>query len=166
MEDLKARYAYHDSEVLSHGRSYFRAASKIYQNWEDDNSITIYPILTLLGFSAELFLKAFDITVVEKYEGSSMITKSVNTNKHIHNLGSLLERYSDKDQELFDYLVSSYLNDTTRSLKDDLLNYASVFVESRYIFQYDKRKYLGDDIDKIFRLVKSLYDSIDRLYQK
>lgn len=166
MKDLKARYAYHDSEVLSHGRGYFSAASKIYQNWENDSCNTIYPILTLLGISVELFLKAFDIAVVEKYEDSSMISKSVDPNKHIHNLHTLLERYSIKDRELFDYLVLSYFTDTTRSLENDLLNYKSVFVESRYIFQYDKRKYLGDNIDKIFHLVKSLYDSIDRLYQE
>lgn len=164
-EKLKVKYAYHDSEVLFHGQSYFFTASKIYQNWGAGSSDAIYPTLTLLGISAELFLKAFDVTIDEKYEGSSMISKSVEPNKRIHDLKKLLIRYSVKDQDLFDYLVSSYETDTGRDLKEDLSDYAAVFVESRYIFQYDKGKYLGD-IDIIFQLVKSLYDSIHRLYQE
>lgn len=164
MKDLKEKYAYHDGEVLFHGHSYFFAASKIYQNWGAGSCDAIYPTLTLLGISAELFLKAFDVTVDEKYEGSSMISKSIEPNKRIHDLEELLIRYSIKDRELFDYLVSSYEIDTGRDLQEDLAGYASVFVESRYIFQYDKGKYLGD-IDIIFQLVKSLYDSIDRLYK-
>lgn len=164
-EKLKAKYAYHDGEVLFHGHSYLFTASKIYQNWGAGSSDAIYPILTLLGISAELFLKAFDVTVDEKYEGSSMISKSVEPNRRIHDLKKLLRRYSVKDRELFDYLVSSYEADTGRDLQEDLSDYASVFVESRYIFQFDKGKYLGD-IDIIFHLVKSLYDSIHRLYQE
>ena len=163
-EKLKAKYAYHDGEVLFHGHSYFLTASKIYQNWGAGSSDAIYPTLTLLGISAELFLKAFDITVDEKYEGSSMISKNVEPNKRIHDLKKLLRRYSIKDRELFDYLVSSYKTDTGRDLQEDLSDYASIFVESRYIFQYDKGKYLGD-IDIIFQLVKSLYGSIHRLYK-
>lgn len=163
-EKLKARYAYHDGEVLFHGHSYFLAASKIHQNLGAGSSDAIYPTLTLLGISAELFLKSFDVTVDEKYEGSSMISKSVEPNKRIHDLKKLLRRYSLKDRELFDYLVSSYETDTGRELQEDLSDYASVFVESRYIFQFDKGKYLGD-IDIIFQLVKSLYDSINRLYK-
>ena len=169
MEDLKAKlkekYAYHDGEVLFHGHSYFVAASKIYQNGEAGSYDAIYPTLTLLGISAELFLKAFDVTVDEKYEGSSMISKSVEPNKRIHDLEKLSIRYSVKDQYLFAYLASSYETDTGRDLKKDLSDYKSVFVESRYIFQYDKGKYLVD-IDIIFHLVKSLYDSIHSLYQE
>ena len=93
-----------------------------------------------------------------------MISKSVEPNKRIHDLKELSRRYSIKDQELFGYLVSSYKTDTGRDLQEDLSDYASVFVESRYIFQDDKGKYLGD-IDKIFQLVKSLYDAIDSLYK-
>ena len=164
-EKIKVKYAYQDSEVLFHGHSYFLTASKIYQNWGAGSSDAIYPILTLLGISAELFLKAFDITVDEKYEGSSMVSKSVEPNKRIHDLKKLLIRYSIKDRELFEYLVWSYETDTGRDLQEDLSDYASVFVESRYIFQYDNRKHLGN-IDIIFHLVKSLYDSIERLYKE
>lgn len=163
-EKIKAEYAYRDGEVLNHGYNYFLTASKIYQNWGAGSSYAVYPLLTLLGISAELFLKAFDVTVDEKYEGSSMISKSVEPNKRIHDLKELSRRYSIKDQELFGYLVSSYKTDTGRDLQEDLSDYASVFVESRYIFQDDKGKYLGD-IDKIFQLVKSLYDAIDSLYK-
>lgn len=164
-EELKAKYADYDGEVLIHGHKYFFTASKIYKNWGAGSSDAIYPILTLLGISAELFLKAFDVTINEKYEGSSMISKSVEPNKRIHDLKKLSIRYSVKDKELFDYLISSYKTDAGRDLKKDLSDYASVFVESRYIFQFDKGKYLGD-IDIIFHLVKSLYDSIHRLYQE
>lgn len=165
MKNLKERYAYHDSEVLFHGHSYLFTASKIYQNWGAGSSDAIYPILTLLGISAELFLKAFDVTIYEKYEGSSMISKSIEPNNRIHDLKKLLSHCSIRDRELFDYLISSYQTDTGRDLQEDLSDYASVFVESRYIFQYDKGKYSGD-IDIVFQLVKSLYDSIHRLYKQ
>ena len=164
-EKIKAEYAYRDAEALIHGYNYFLTSSKIYQNWGAGSSYAIYPMLTLLGVSAELFLKAFDVTIDEKYEGSSMISKSVEPNKRIHDLEKLSIRYSVKDQYLFAYLASSYETDTGRDLKKDLSDYKSVFVESRYIFQYDKGKYLVD-IDIIFHLVKSLYDSIHSLYQE
>lgn len=162
-EKIKAEYAYRDAEALIHGYNYFLTSSKIYQNWGAGSSYAIYPMLTLLGVSAELFLKAFDVTVDEKYDGSSMISKSVKPNKRIHDLKKLSRRYSIKHRELFGYLISSYKTDTGRDLEEDLSDYASVFVESRYIFQDNKGKYLGD-IDIIFYLVKSLYDAINSLY--
>ncbi|MFI8553943.1 hypothetical protein [Psychrobacter sp. NPDC077938] len=163
-ERIKIRYAYYDAEILFHGDKYFRTASKIYQDLEPDSVDTIYPLLTLLGISAELFFKAFDVGVVEN-QGKLEDRKIVNPNNYGHNLDRLFDGYSTKDSELFRYLIDSYKSDTGRNLEKDLLDYASVFVESRYIFQHEKGKYLND-IDAIFHLVESLYNSMHSLYKK
>lgn len=163
-ERIRSRYAGLDSTVLSHGQDYFLTASKIYKNLESNNTFMIYPLLTLLGMSAELFLKAFNVNVNEQYVNGSMVSKTVEPRHYSHNLKELLERYIIQDEDLFSYLIMSYNNNAKRDLLKDLSKYSMIFVQSRYIFQYKENKYIKD-IDIIFNLVKSLYNSINNLYK-
>lgn len=176
-EKIKNKYAWEDTEVLSHGRNYFFTASKIYESLE---SYDIYPLLTLLGLSAELFLKAFDVDVNEEYSDNyqrkgSMLRKKVKTlnngkngNQELkhngHKLEKLFKYYSTHNKDLFEYLDISYDRHTERNLYEDLIKYSMIFEHSRYIFEHEEKKYIND-IDIIFNLVKLLYDSITILYE-
>lgn len=171
-EKIKTKYAWKNSDILCHGQNYFLAASKIYKIQE---STDVYPLLTLLGLSAELFFKAFHVDLQEEYldHGNgirSIRKKSVKTlnngkdengkRKHNgHKLEQLLEHYLVHDTELFNYLIITYKTNTKRDLQEDLLKYSSIFEHSRYIFEDEKKRYLND-VDVIFDLVKSLYDSV------
>ena len=165
---IKNRYAFLDSSILTHGQSYFITASKIYENLESEN---LYPLLTLLGFSAELFLKAFHIDLNEEYVDlgngvSSLASKTVKTlNKNGHKLKELLHHYQEKDKELFDYLITQYKTKTDRDLETDILKYSKIFEDSRYIFESNENSKYINEIDIIFNLVKTFYDSISNLYQ-
>lgn len=176
IEDLKAtlvaRYSWLDSEILTHANSYYLTASTIYETL-DDQVHSLYPLLTLLGLSAELFLKAFSLTVGELFSvpatsKGSLLKKTVSTsNMNSHNLGKLLRHYSTRDNDLYCYLILRYKDDTGRALQEDLSDYSMVFVDARYIFECDgptKRKY-SSDVSVIFYLVQSLYNSVTALYQ-
>src|SRR5690606_33051704 len=133
-EKIKNRYAWMDNKILSHGQNYFLTASRIYKTLEPTDS---YPLLTLLGLSAELFFKAFHIDQNEEYRDHgngtrSMVKRTVKTlnngkgedGKKIHNghkLEHLLKHYLIQDKELFDYLIMEYHTNTKRNLEDDLL---------------------------------------------
>lgn len=165
---IKKRYAFLDSSILSHGQNYFITASKIYEKLESED---LCPLLTLLGLSAELFLKAFHIDLKEEYVDldngiRSLASKTVKTlNKNGHKLKELLDHYRTKDKELFDYLITEYKTKTDRDLETDILNYSKIFEDSRYIFESkEKYKYISD-INIVFNLVKTFYDSIINLYK-
>lgn len=176
IEDLKAtvaiRYSELDSEILSHANSYYLTASTIYETL-DEHAYSLYPLLTLLGLSAELFLKAFSVNMNETFSVPAtskgfLLKKTVSTsNRNSHNLGKLLRHYSTHDNALYCYLVLRYNDDTGRDLQEDLSTYSMVFEHARYIFECDepkKRKYCHD-LSVIFYLVQSLYNSVVALYQ-
>lgn len=174
IEDLKSAVALEhselDSEILLHACSYYLTASTIYETLED-HVYSLYPLLTLLGFSAELFLKAFSVDVAETYSECAegyLLKKMVSTsNKNGHNLSKLLEHYSENDIDLYNYLTIRYNNDTGRDLQKDLLRYSKVFECSRYIFESaesEKRAY-HSDVSIVFHLVQSLHSSVISLYE-
>lgn len=164
---LAMRYSMLDSEILSHANNYYLTASVIYETL-DENPHSLYPLLTLLGFSSELFLKAFSVDVDEIFCDATnlngvMLKKTVTSfNKNSHHLGRLLNHYRFHDEDLYCYLTSRYADDTGRDLQEDLSHYSMVFERVRYIFEYDeyeKRKY-SSDVSVLFHLVESLYKSV------
>lgn len=175
-----------DTEILFHATSYFLTAQRLYDLDDDGSTDTPYPMLTLLAFSAELFLKGFHPKVDEKYKemeqtnaekeaGDKPIiyldNKKVTSLRRVsggsgHDLGMLLKSYLDDDEDLYNYLTGRYHVDTGRDLLADLSAYSSAFIEVRYIFESDKfkkRQYLTD-INIIYRLVESLYKSSNAFY--
>ena len=169
---LAIRYSELDSELLSHASSYYLTASTIYETL-DEHAYSLYPLLTLLGLSAELFLKSFSIRVDELFSvpatsKGSLLNKTVSTsNRNGHNLGKLLHHYSTYDNDLYCYLILRYKDDTGRDLQADLSDYSMVFKHTRYIFEHgkpNKRKY-SSDLSIIFYMVQSLHNSVTALYQ-
>lgn len=174
---VKNQYAWHNSEIFMHGKNYFLTASSLYPH--NYSSVHAYPLLTLLGLSAELFFKAFDIQLTEEFvphvDGTKVLVghhvKTSNNgrdqaNKHNgHNLEKLLNHYSTKDSTLFEYLTTEYKSKTQRDLVKDLSKYSRLFEETRYIFEYERGKYLSD-INIVFNLVEILYESISSLYKR
>lgn len=174
-----------DTTILSHATSYFLTAQRLYDLDDDGSTDTPYPMLTLLAFSAELFLKGFHPDVDEEYKemeqtkaekeaGDKPIiyldNKKVHSSKKerdlFHNLGKLLKSHLDDDEDLYNYLTGRYHVDTGRDLLADLSDYSSVFMQVRYIFEFGKlkkRQYLTD-INIIYRLVESLYKSSNAFY--
>lgn len=175
-----------DTTILSHATAYFLTAQRLYELDDDGPTDTPYPMLTLLAFSAELFLKGFhpnvdeeykemDQTKAEKEAGDRPIryldNKKVASSRRGsrgsgHDLAMLLKSYLDDDEYLYNYLTGRYQVDTGRDLLADLSDYSSAFIEVRYIFEFcklKKRQYLTD-INIIYRLVESLYKSSNAFY--
>lgn len=168
-----------DTEILTHAIAYFLAAQTLYELEDDGPTDIPYPLLTLLGLSAELFLKGFHPDVNEEYEdrfqedfekeaGDRPIKTLKNREvkslrrRHGHNLERLLSSYLNDDEDLYNYLTERYKIDTGRDLRTDLTDNSDVFIQVRYIFESDKRKvrqYLNN-MDIIYRLVESLYNSL------
>lgn len=178
-----------DARVLMHANDYFLMASEIYGSLgnKDFDYSPIYPLLTLLGLSAELFLKGFHIEIVgERYSGDERVNayRSLGKNqgsllskgtvkilnrpsKKGHDLGALLGYHQIYSKCLYDYLVSSYYRDTRRCLEKDLSHYSNIFKDVRYIFEYEESlgKSYQRDLTIVFRLVESIHNAINSLYK-
>lgn len=161
-----------DSEILDHANNYYLTASTIYDAL-DEHPYALYPLLTLLGLSAELFLKAFSADVTEfasdpaNAKGSILKKTVKSSNRNSHDLGKLFNHYATHDKDLYDYLTLRYSHDTERILEDDLIAYSKVFESARYIFEYDerdRRKY-SNDVSVFFYLVRSLSNSVMALFK-
>lgn len=180
-----------DNRVLVHANDYFLTAAEIYDSLgdKDFDYSPVYPILTLLGLSAELFLKGFHIEIIgEEYiddddkrsnaysslgkDKGFLLSKGIvkthnKPSKNGHDLGALLEYHRTYNKYLYDYLVSSYHRDTERHLDKDLTHYSDIFKQTRYIYEKEEslNKSYHSELSIIFLLVRSLYNSINSLYK-
>ncbi len=164
---LKQKYFDKNSIIFQHGQNYLQTANDAY-TFLQDHPDNCYPIMTLLGFSIELFFKSFDITdTTEKnsYDGLTIHGQpQVQTNnKNGHNLIKLFEDLSKHNYDLHRYLLEEYFKAYKNNLSDVLVQNQNIFPHTRYLYENSSHKKYLKNFNTLYNLTNFLYMCINDL---
>ena len=165
--NLKVKYLDKNSQIFSHGRSYLCSAMILEESLADHPN-NIYPILTLLGLSIELFFKGLDvIDTSEKYQIDGLVFSGphqTKTNlKGGHDLQELFESMSHIDHDMYTYLLDEFSRKYNYNLLTVLEKNKKIFINTRYAYENSgNRKYISE-FNEILNTANFLYESFNKL---